>query len=70
MFDVFLYPVSAVLWLWHAAFGALFGPAAGLTWVLAVVFLVFTVRLLLVKPALGQLRTARRMRELAPEMLC
>lgn len=68
MFDVFLYPVSAVLWLWHTAFGALFGPGTGLAWVLSVVFLVFTVRALLVLPALSQLRAAHRMRVLAPRL--
>jgi YidC/Oxa1 family membrane protein insertase len=36
--------------------------------VLAVVFLVFTVRALLIRPALGQLRSARRTRELAPKL--
>ena len=31
-------------------------------------FLVFTVRALLIRPALGQLRSARRTRELAPQL--
>lgn len=68
MFDVFLYPVSAVLWFWHRVFGALSGPDSGLTWVLAIVFLVFTLRVLLIKPALGQLRAGRRAKELAPHI--
>ena len=68
MFDVFLYPVSGVLWFWHRLFGALFGPDSGAAWVLAIVFLVFTVRVLLIRPALGQLRAARRARELAPAL--
>ncbi|PWW62755.1 membrane protein insertase YidC [Actinokineospora spheciospongiae] len=68
MFDVFLYPVSGVLWFWHRLFGALFGPGSGAAWVLAIVFLVFTVRVLLIRPALGQLRAARRARELAPAL--
>lgn len=67
MFDVFLYPVSAVLWFWHLVFGALLGPG-GAAWVLAVVFLVFTIRALLVRPALSQLRAARRAQKLAPQM--
>lgn len=68
MFDVFLYPVSAVLWFWHKVFGALSGPDSGLAWVLAILFLVFTLRALLVRPALSQLRAGRRARELAPRI--
>jgi YidC/Oxa1 family membrane protein insertase len=67
MFDVFLYPVSAVLWFWHLIFGTLLGPG-GAAWVLAVVFLVFTIRALLVRPALSQLRAARRAQKLAPQV--
>jgi YidC/Oxa1 family membrane protein insertase len=68
VFDVFLYPVSAVLWLWHLVFGALFGPGSGAAWVLAIVFLVFTVRVLLVRPALGQLRAGRRNQRVTPQV--
>ncbi|WP_086821027.1 membrane protein insertase YidC [Allokutzneria sp. NRRL B-24872] len=68
MFDFVLYPVSAVLWFWHKAFGAVFSPDSGIAWVLAVVFLVFTVRALLIKPALSQLRSARRNQKLAPQI--
>jgi YidC/Oxa1 family membrane protein insertase len=67
LFDIFLYPVSAVLWFWHALFGALLSPDSGLAWVLAIFFLVFTIRLLLVRPALSQLRASREMRRLAPQ---
>ncbi|MFC9255370.1 membrane protein insertase YidC [Amycolatopsis thailandensis] len=68
MFDVFLYPVSAILWFWHKVFGAVASPDSGLAWVLSIVFLVFTLRLLLVKPALSALRAGRRMQALAPRM--
>ncbi|WP_424185796.1 membrane protein insertase YidC [Actinokineospora sp. G85] len=68
MFDVLLYPVSAVLWFWHNAFGSLFGPATGAAWVLAIVFLVCTVRALLIRPAIAQAKAAERARELAPAM--
>jgi YidC/Oxa1 family membrane protein insertase len=68
MFDFLLYPVSAILWFWHTIFAGPLGPAGGLAWALAVVFLTFTVRALLIRPALGQLRSARRMRELAPQL--
>ncbi|WP_216211785.1 membrane protein insertase YidC [Amycolatopsis aidingensis] len=68
MFDFLLYPVSAVLWFWHAIFGSLLGHDSGLAWVLAIAFLVFTIRALLLRPALGQLRAARRTQELAPQI--
>lgn len=68
MFDVFLYPVSAILWFWHRVFGAVASPDSGVAWVLSIAFLVFTLRLLLVKPALGALRAGRRTQALAPQM--
>lgn len=68
MFDIFLYPVSAILWFWHLVFGAVLSPDSGIAWVLAIVFLVFTIRALLVRPALGQLRAARRNQKLAPQL--
>jgi YidC/Oxa1 family membrane protein insertase len=68
LFDIVLYPVSAVLWFWHTAFGVLIGPDSGVAWALAIVFLVFTVRTLLIRPALGQLRAARRTQALAPRL--
>jgi YidC/Oxa1 family membrane protein insertase len=68
LFDIFLYPVSALLWFWHKVFGALSGPDSGLAWVLAIVFLVFTLRMLLIRPALSQLRAGRRAKELAPRI--
>ncbi|MFI7121199.1 membrane protein insertase YidC [Amycolatopsis sp. NPDC049868] len=68
MFDVFLYPVSAILWFWHKVFGAVSSPDSGVAWVLSIVFLVFTLRLLLVKPALSALRAGRRTQALAPQI--
>ncbi|MBW0106455.1 membrane protein insertase YidC [Pseudonocardia sp. KRD291] len=68
MLDVLYYPVSGLMWAWHQLFGALLGPTSGLSWALAVVFLVLTVRALLVRPALRQMRSARRMRVLGPEL--
>lgn len=68
VFDVFLYPVSAVLWVWHTAFGAVLGPDNGVAWALAVFFLVFTARAALLRPALAQLRAGRRSQQLAPQL--
>lgn len=68
MFEIFLYPVSAVLWFWHRVFGAMLGPDNGFAWALAIFFLVFTARALLIGPALRQLRSAHRARRLAPQL--
>jgi YidC/Oxa1 family membrane protein insertase len=62
------YPVSFVLWVWHKAFGYLFGEASGVTWALAVVFLVFTLRAILYKPFVYQVRSMRKMQEFQPEI--
>ena len=68
MLDVIYYPVSAILWFWHKAFGSVLGPDNGFAWALAVVFLVFTLRILLLKPAIRQVRTTRQMQELGPQI--
>jgi YidC/Oxa1 family membrane protein insertase len=62
------YPVSFVLWVWHKAFGYVFGEASGITWALAVVFLVFTLRAILYKPFVYQVRSMRKMQEFQPEI--
>jgi YidC/Oxa1 family membrane protein insertase len=62
------YPVSAIMWFWHKAFGFVFGEASGFAWTLAVVFLVFTLRAILYKPFVHQVRSMRKMQEFAPEM--
>ena len=62
------YPISGVLWFWHKVFSFVLDPAAGVTWALSIMFLVFTIRILLVKPMANQLRSARKMQELQPKM--
>ncbi|MGV9680179.1 membrane protein insertase YidC [Nocardia sp. NPDC003482] len=68
MLDFVYYPVSAVLWVWHTAFAAVFGASVGLSWALAIVFLVITLRLLLYRPFLAQVRFARTMAVLQPKI--
>lgn len=70
MLNFIYYPVSAILWFWHKVFGAVpfLGPDNGITWALAVVFLVFTLRALLFKPFVSQVRSMRKMQEFAPEI--
>ena len=68
MLNFIYYPVSAIMWFWHKAFGYVFGEATGAAWALSVVFLVFTLRALLYKPFVHQVRSMRKMQEFAPEM--
>lgn len=68
MLGIIYYPVSFVLWCWHWVFGHLLGAGSGAGWVLSVVFLVFTLRLTLVKSFVTQTRSVTRMRKLAPEL--
>ncbi|WP_345493998.1 membrane protein insertase YidC [Nocardia callitridis] len=68
MLDFIYYPVSWILWFWHRVFGFAFGADNGFAWALAVVFLVFTLRLVLYKPFVKQVRTTRQMQELQPQI--
>ncbi|GAA4612615.1 membrane protein insertase YidC [Saccharopolyspora hordei] len=67
-FSFILYPVSAILWFWHKVFGAVLGEDNGFAWALAVFFLVFTLRVVLLKPAISQMRAGRKMAKFAPQI--
>jgi YidC/Oxa1 family membrane protein insertase len=66
--DVIYYPVSAIMWVWYKAFAFLLGPTNFFAWTLSVMFLVFTLRALLYKPFVRQIRTTRQMQELQPQI--
>ncbi|MDT5155168.1 MAG: YidC/Oxa1 family rane protein insertase [Mycobacterium sp.] len=66
--DVIYYPVSAIMWLWYKVFGFVFGPDNFFAWALTVMFLVFTLRAILYKPFVRQIRTTRQMQELQPQI--
>ncbi|TQM16141.1 membrane protein insertase YidC [Pseudonocardia kunmingensis] len=68
MLNFIYYPVSFILWVWHKAFGFLLGPDNGIAWALSVMFLVFTLRAILYKPFVHQVRSMRRMQEFQPEI--
>jgi YidC/Oxa1 family membrane protein insertase len=68
---------TAIAWVmarWHSLWNLIFGdpPAesglAGLAWVLAIVFLVVTIRLILFPLFVKQVKSQRAMQELQPEM--
>jgi len=66
--DIIYYPVSAIMWLWYKLFASLLGPSNFFAWALAVMFLVFTLRAILYKPFVRQIRTTRQMQELQPQI--
>ncbi|MCW2655484.1 MAG: protein translocase component YidC [Mycobacterium sp.] len=66
--DIIYYPVSAIMWLWYKLFALLLGPSNFFAWALAVMFLVFTLRAILYKPFVRQIRTTRQMQELQPQI--
>ncbi len=68
MLNFIYYPVSFILWAWHKAFGFVLGADNGIAWALSVVFLVFTLRALLYKPFVSQVRSMRKMQEFQPEL--
>ena len=68
MLDVVYYPVSAILLFWHHLLSTVLDPAGGAAWTLSVVLLVFTLRAILLKPALGQLRSQRVLHRLQPQL--
>lgn len=66
--DYIYYPVSGIMWLWYKLFASILGPENFFAWALTVMFLVFTLRALLYKPFVRQIRTTRQMQELQPQI--
>ncbi|PXY34794.1 membrane protein insertase YidC [Prauserella sp. PE36] len=68
MLDFIYYPVSFILWCWHKVFGFVFGDDNAIAWVLGIVFLTFTVRGIMFKPFVKQVRSMKKMQDFAPEI--
>jgi YidC/Oxa1 family membrane protein insertase len=68
VFDFIYYIVSFILWCWHQVFGFILGPSNFIGWALSIILLVFTLRLVLLKPAVHQIKSMRKMQKFAPEM--
>lgn len=69
MFEYLLYyPVTFILWVWHKVFGFVLGEANAISWVLGIIFLTFTVRAILFKPFVSQVRSMKKMQDFAPEI--
>ena len=71
MLDFISWPVSAIMWVWYWLFSHVLPDSpggSGIAWALSVVFLVFTLRAILYKPFVKQIRTTRKMQEIQPQM--
>ena len=66
--DIVYYPVSWIMWVWYKLFAFVLGPTNFFAWALSVMFLVFSLRALLYKPFVRQIRTTRQMQELQPQI--
>jgi len=73
--DFIYYPVSGIMWVWHKIFGFLFGVfgaenpySNAWAWVLSVMFLVFTLRVIMFKPFMKQMDSQLKMQAIQPEM--
>jgi YidC/Oxa1 family membrane protein insertase len=65
----FLYTaISWILLRWHQLFSLVLDPNRGLTWALSIMFLVITIRVLLFRFFVKQVRTQRKMQELQPKI--
>ena len=68
MLDFIYYPVSWILWFWHKVFGFVFGESSGISWVLGIIFLVWSLRAILFKPFVNQVRSMRKMQQIQPQV--
>src|SRR4051794_4927385 len=60
--------ISTVMKWWHAVWSTFLDPASGITWALAIIFLVVTIRLILFPLFVKQVKSQRAMQELQPEI--
>jgi YidC/Oxa1 family membrane protein insertase len=60
--------ISWVLKQWHALFSTFLDPAGGITWALSIMMLVVTIRILLFRLFIRQVKSQRAMQEVQPEI--
>jgi YidC/Oxa1 family membrane protein insertase len=60
--------ISWVMKTWHSLFSNFLDPAGGLSWALSIVFLVITIRVLLFRLFVKQVKSQRAMQEIQPEI--
>lgn len=68
MLDPLYTAISWILLRWHDLFSTVLQPTSGLAWALAIMFLVITLRVLLFRFFVKQVKTQRAMQELQPKI--
>ncbi|HEX8931046.1 MAG TPA: membrane protein insertase YidC, partial [Actinomycetota bacterium] len=68
MLDWMYTAISWVMKTWHSLFSNFLDPAGGLSWALSIVFLVVTIRVLLFRLFVKQVKSQRAMQEIQPEI--
>ncbi|WP_448626252.1 membrane protein insertase YidC [Geodermatophilus sp. URMC 64] len=68
MLDPIYIAISWVMARWHALFSTFLDPAGGLSWALSIIFLVVTIRILLFRLFIRQVKSQRAMQEIQPEI--
>ncbi len=56
------------MWFWYEVLSRFMDPDSGVTWVLSIILLTFTIKGLLLWPTMKQLRSSRKMAQLAPKL--
>lgn len=68
MLDFLYIPIAWVLKMWHSLWGSAFGADSGASWVISIMFLVITVRIVLFPVFVKMIKSQRAMQELQPEI--
>ena len=68
MFDPLYTAIAWVMKWWHSVFSNFLDPAGGITWALAIVFLVVSIRVVLFPLFVKQIKSQRAMQEIQPEI--
>ncbi len=68
MLNFIYWPISAILWFWREVLSFVMNEDSGFTWILAIVLMTFTLKALLVKPTINQMRSSRKMQEIQPKI--
>lgn len=68
MLNFIYWPISAILWFWHKLLSFVLSPDWGGTWILAIILLTWTVKAIMVRPMINQLRSSRKMQEIQPQI--
>ena len=68
MLDWLYTAIASVMKFWHWVFSFVLDPAGGITWALSIIFLVVTIRILLFRLFIRQVKSQRAMQEIQPEI--